>query len=124
MRLFKRGTAEHADASVGGPVFTSDNHAVGQIKEVQEGGFLVDVTMGKDYWLADRDVRSNGEEGVVLAFTEAELEDYKRESAPPETVPEGLPYTTVAIITDEEQMQTRERMERELAEQRQKLHDN
>lgn len=123
MGLFKRGTKD-VEIGVGRPVFTSDNQAVGQIKEMQEGGFLVDVTLGKDYWLADRDVKSSGEAGVVLIFTKAELEEYQREEAPPETVPEGVPYTTAAIISDEEQMQMRERMERELAEQRQKLHDN
>lgn len=124
MGLFKRGTNEGEGIAVGRQVFTSDNHAVGHIKERQEGGFLVDVTMGKDYWLADRDVQSTTEDGVVLHLTKAELLDYKREEAPPETVPEGAHYTAAALISDEEQMEMRQRMERELAEQRQKLHDN
>lgn len=124
MRLFKRGTTASEGIAVGRPVLTSDHHAIGHIRELQEGGFLVDITMGKDYWLADRDVQADTKEGLVLSFNKAELEDYRREEPPPETVPEGAHFTTAAFITDEEQMQMRERMERELAEQREKLHEN
>jgi hypothetical protein len=124
MGLFKRDAAATGDPAVGSELFTADGHSVGRVKELRDGGILVDVSFGKDYWLAGRDIADVDERGVVLSFNEAELEDYKREDPPPADVPEGVPFTTAALISDEEQMQMRERMERELAEQRQKLNEN
>jgi hypothetical protein len=124
MGLFNKETADAEGVGVGSEVFTSDGHSLGRIKEMSEGGFLVDVSLGKDYWLGGRDIDSVDERGVVLVFAHAELEEYKREEPPPEDVVEGIPFTTAALISDEEQAQMRERMERELAEQRRKLHEN
>jgi|SRR5688500_18688547 hypothetical protein len=122
MGLFRR--QQKPNSEVGRPVFTSDHHKLGEIKEVHEGAIRIDASLGKDYWLSERDVQSNTEEGAVVIFSKAELEDYQREEPPPRDVPAGIPYTDEALISDEEQMQMRERMERELAEQRQRLHDN
>jgi hypothetical protein len=122
MGLFRR--QQKPNSEVGRPVFTSDHHKLGEIKEVHEGAIRIDASLGKDYWLSERDLQSNTEEGAVVIFSKAELEDYQREEPPPRDVPAGIPYTDEALISDEEQLQMRERMERELAEQRQRLHDN
>jgi hypothetical protein len=122
MRLFKK--AGQPGSQVGLPVFTSDDHHIGDVKEVEDGAIRIDAPMGKDYWLSERDVQSTTEERVMVNFMEDELDDYKREERPPDSVPEGIPYTRAGLVTDEEQMHMREQVEREMEEQRQRLHDN
>ena len=123
MRLFRKNLEPGSE--VGRPVFTSDNHHIGDIKELNDGGLLIDSPMGRDYWLSERDVQSSTEERVVLIFTKDELDEYKREERPPASVPEGIPTSTRAgLMNDDEQMQIRQRMEQELAEQHRKLSDN
>lgn len=122
MRFFKK--APERGSGIGRPIFTADGEKLGEVKEIEAGGIRVRVTLGKDYWLARRDVEADDEDRVVLAFRKDELDEYKRDEAPPESVPEGIPYTTAAIISDEEQAHMREKMERELEEQRQRLRDN
>ncbi len=102
-------------------VYTADNEKIGHVKERREGGILIDNAMGKDYWLAERDVASNAKDRVVLIFSKSELDEYKREEPPPEDVPEGIPFTDAAFITEEEQMRMRRQMEDELAQQRSHL---
>ncbi len=131
MRLFKRNTIEEIQVATGCPVFTADNEALGYVKEVRAETFSVDVTMGQDYWLSINHVRSCNDKELMLDFSKAELDDYKLEDpsgiekaheAPIEN--EFVTQAHGSIISDEEQMQTRERMEREMVEQRQKLNEN
>ncbi len=132
MRLFKRGgTTAEIEVATGCPVFSADNEALGYVKEVGAETFQVDVPMGQDYWLSINHVRSCNDKELILDFSKGELDDYKLEGpsgiekaheAPIEN--EFVTQAHGSIITDEEQMQTRERMEREMAEQHQKLNDN
>ena len=131
MRLFKRGATEDIEVAAGCPVFTADNEALGYVKEVGAETFKIDVPMGKDYWLSINHVRSCNDKELVLDFNQSELESHKLEDASSIEKAHEAPieneFVTQAhgsIISDEEQMQTRERMEREMAEQRQKLHNN
>jgi hypothetical protein len=64
---------------------------------------------------------TNAKDRVVLIFSKSELDEYKREEPPPEDVPEGIPFTDAAFITEEEQMRMRRQMEDELAQQRSHL---
>jgi hypothetical protein len=131
MRLFKRGTAEHVEVATGCPVFTSDNEALGYVSEIREGAFRVDVPLGRDYWLSESHVQNATDTQVMVDFEKECLDDFKlaepsgiekAHEAPIEN--EFVTQAKGSIISDEEQMQMRGRMERELAEQRQKLHDN
>lgn len=131
MRLFRRGATEDIQVAEGCPVFTADNEALGYVKEVGAETFRIDVPMGRDYWLSINHVRSCNDKELILDFGKAELDDYKLDDpsgiekaheAPIEN--EFVTQAHGSIISDEEQMQTRERMEREMAEQRQKLQNN
>ena len=133
MGLFKRGTSEEVSVATGCPVFTSDNEALGYVKEVREGAFKVDVPMGRDYWLSESCVRSASEHQLIVDFEKDRLDEYKLdqdeaqiegEAHKPPLENEFFTQAQGSIISDEEQMEQRERMERELAEQRQKLHEN
>lgn len=130
MRLFKRGSTETEIVS-GVPVFSSDNEALGYVKETGGETFHVDVPMGRDYWLSVNHVASANDKELILDFSKGELDDYKLEQpsgieraheAPIEN--EFVAQARGSVISDEEQMQMRERMERELAEQSRKLHEN
>jgi hypothetical protein len=134
----------------GCPVFTSDGEQLGDVKEVSGDYFKVDAPMARDYWLSCDRVSSSADDRVVLNLTKDELGGYKLEAPGPAMTthdgdremeretrrnhepgydPEsrGEPIiggTSDALISEEEQRQQRERMERELAEQRRHLpHD-
>lgn len=117
MRLFKKTDEEHP------AVYTADHERIGHVKERRQGGILIDNALGRDYWLAERDVDFSGNDGLTLIFGKSELEDYKREEPPPPEVPEGARFTDAAFITQAEQLRMRRQMEDELAEQRRNLPD-
>jgi hypothetical protein len=131
MKLFKRGGTERPEVTIGCPVYTADHQDLGSVKELREGAFRIDVPMGRDYWIADSHVQTINESELILDFQKDWLDQYKLDDAPDFTESHKEPieneYLSQAhgsIISDEEQMQMRERMERELAEQRRKLHEN
>jgi hypothetical protein len=85
----------------------------------------VDVPLGRDYWLSESHVQNATDTQVMVDFEKESLDDFKlaepsgiekAHEAPIEN--EFVTQAKGSIISDEE------RMERELAEQRQKLHDN
>ena len=88
MRLFRK--APPPGSEVGRPVFTADGHHIGKIKEVEGNALRIDSRMSKDYWLSRRDVEASTDDRVTVIFTSEELDDYKREERPPETVPQGV----------------------------------
>ena len=88
MRLFRKSAS--ADSEVGRPVFTSDDHHIGAVRQVEGNGIRIDSRMSKDYWLSRRDVQYSTEDRVVLKFGNEELDDYKRDDPPPDSVPEGI----------------------------------
>jgi hypothetical protein len=131
MRLFKRGTTEKPEVVLGCTVLSSDGQVLGKVKELGEGSFKVDVSMGRDYWLTETHIDSIDEGGLVVDFQKDWLDQYKQDEAPDFEESHKEPIENEffsqahgSVITDEEQMQIRERMERELAEQRQKLNEN
>lgn len=59
------------------PVFTSDGHKLGKVKEVRNGCFKVDVRMAPDYWLGMACVGSVTSDGVMLSVDKDHLDDAK-----------------------------------------------
>jgi hypothetical protein len=66
---------------VGTPVWTSDQHHLGEIKEISGRYFKVDAAMQPDYWLPGACVRSSTPTEVVLAVPEDAVGDQKVEEA-------------------------------------------
>lgn len=66
-----------SDIKPGLPVYTSDNHQIGTVKEVAERAFKVDAPMRPDYWLRREAVLSFSSERVTLDVDREGLERFK-----------------------------------------------
>ncbi|MCC6381631.1 MAG: hypothetical protein IT304_03935 [Dehalococcoidia bacterium] len=110
-----------AAAAVGAAVFSADGEQFGRVRETRGGYFKVDVPWATDYWLSTAYVaRYEGNE-VWLAIPRSEIDEHRLEE--PGLEPSADPHratTADAVISDEEALAQRERMERELAEQRER----
>jgi len=117
--------------NAGVPVLTSDGKELGTVKEVADGAFKVDVPMRPDYWLARSAILSSAPDRVTMSF-ESELAESYRLGGPGEvTVVVDEPEPTIdpllnnaghpILLDEDEQQAQRERMERELEEQRKRL---
>ena len=98
------------------PVFTSDGEQFGYVKEIQGGYFKLDVPMALDYWLSRAYIADSTLDRVTLSLNKNEVEEH-RLSAPGL---EGREHSE-GVISDADMLSQRERMERELEEQRKKL---
>src|SRR4029078_849314 len=110
------------EVGVGMPIISEDDERIGSVKDI-EGNFIKgDAFMSRDYWLhADYAVRvSDG--SVHMSFPKRDLAAYKMNS-PALAVEEAehLEPPEGAVIGEDDQLQTRINMERELAEQRREL---
>jgi hypothetical protein len=105
----------------GQPVYTADGKRLGPIKEVQTGRFKISVRFGRDYWLSCRQVTTSDPDAVVMGFGSDELSEYKLRLIDEERY---LEPEADAVISTDEQTEQRERMERELREQRRNLSRN
>lgn len=97
------------------PVFSLEGQKVGFVNEIHGGYFKIDTPMARDYWLSDAYISESTLDRVQLTLRKAEM-DKHRLSAPGA---EG--QTGDGIISDEEALTQRERMERELAMQNERL---
>jgi hypothetical protein len=61
---------------VGLPVYTSDGHQLGRVKEADERCFLVDVRFAFDYWLSMRAVAAVHRGRVLLGIDKRHVEEY------------------------------------------------
>lgn len=66
-----------SDIKPGLPVFTSDNHQLGTVKDVADGSFKVDVPMRPDFWLSREAVLSFSAERVTLDVAKDEVDRFK-----------------------------------------------
>ena len=63
-------------------VFTLDGKSLGEILEVREGCFKLDVPFKPDYWLSCTEVWSADEGGVHVNFPRSELHSHRVEAPP------------------------------------------
>jgi hypothetical protein len=63
--------------AVGSKVYTSDGEELGDVKEVRDDRFKVDVSMMPDYWLPNSAVTSADAGTVRLAYPKDSIGDHK-----------------------------------------------
>ncbi len=101
----------------GKAIFSSDGTDIGRVKDTRGGYFSVDVSMKPDYWLSTRYILVN-RDVVVLSLRNAEIDAHKLDAPglelDGETGGDG-------VISAEQALSQRERMERELAMQNSRL---
>lgn len=102
---------------IGCKVVSLDGARLGEVKEIRAGSFKVDAPMQRDYWLEQTCITSSAADCVTVSFPESELESHKRPASPGED-----PAELARANTDAE-LAPRERMERELDAQRNRLQD-
>lgn len=129
-------TGEAGDMLIGYTAFSADGEPLGSVAEVRADSMRMDVAMKPDYWLETARIASIGEGRITMDFAYRELAQQMRARAAEGATPEGgrsaegfeetedvpeLPKNV--ILSEEEQMEQRIRMEAELAEQRKSLPD-
>lgn len=116
-------TGQQTGPRVGAAVMAKDGEQVGKVSEISGSFFKVDAPMRRDFWLSVEYVGLCAPDKVQLAFEKKELGDHKL--AGPGIEPAEDPMREMArdavILTDDELLEQRARMERELAEQRKGL---
>ena len=119
-------TQQTFDLEPGTPVFAADGNRLGTVKEVEGTYFKIDVRLARDYWLDQDCIAYTGETGVTLALASEDVGTYKLKN-PRQDLTIEEPRTDPgqdSLITTEEQMDQRERMERQLEDQRRNLPNN
>ena len=104
----------------GQEIVDAAGEGIGLVREVQGGYFKVDSAMARDYWLSCAYIESG--ERLRLALINGELDQHKLDEPGMEPVVDSdSGARTDAILTSDEALAQRERMERELEEQRRRL---
>jgi hypothetical protein len=101
---------------------SSDGEQLGTVKATHGSYLSVDAPRHRDYWLAAEHISSSTREHVTFCFSKGELEQYELKE--PGLEPSEDPFREIvedAVISPDEQLEQRVRMERELADQRQRL---
>lgn len=108
--------------AVGAAVFAADGEQFGRLRETRGGYFKIDVPWALDFWLSTAYVARYQDNQVWLTIPRSEVDEHRLEA--PGLEPSSDPHRATAIdavISDDEALAQRERMERELAEQREQL---
>jgi hypothetical protein len=104
------------DAREGATAVASDGEKLGTVAGV-EGRFIkVNVPLGRDYWLSADYVIDETPERVTFGFIKKDLRAYRE--AKPSIAADPLVDQQDAVLSQQAQVEQRERMERELAAQR------
>jgi hypothetical protein len=104
------------DARPGAAVVTCDGKKLGEVAETDGHYIKVDVRFGRDYWLKADYVVDEAGGRVTFGFEKKDLGAYRVDK--PAIAADPLVDQQDAIISGEEQVEQRRRMERELEEQR------
>jgi hypothetical protein len=103
----------------GCPIYTSDGQQIGTLAEMHNDYLRVNAPMRKDFWVK-ADFAVACEPGRVdLTFTKDDLNAYKLDNIDREDPLKE--QGSDLLVSEEEQMEQRMRMERDLAEQRKRL---
>lgn len=110
----------------GAAVYTTDGNELGAVKAVRDAAFKIDAPMRPDYWLSRATVLSTTPERITVNIESSNVAAFQlseEQATSPDSDPnEGLnPLHKPIILDEDEQQAQRERMERELAEQRKGL---
>jgi hypothetical protein len=99
-------------------VYATGGTFVGVIVEIRGGYFAVELPDGDSFWLSKRYAEIANKDGVHLSLSRDELAAH-RLSAP--GLEDAESARADAVIGDDEALEQRERMERELAGQRDRM---
>ena len=99
----------------GRDVISRDGQQIGTVKEVHGGYFHVDVSMAPDYWLSSLYAVSADATGIRLTLAKDEIDLHKIDKPGMEPVDAMAGHRSDAILSDQQALEQRERMERELA---------
>ena len=109
----------------GCPIVTADGEEIGTLANVADEAVKVSAPLRRDFWIDADYVRSCDDGRIELSFIKKDLGAYKLDSyrhgdktQPDDPLAEGKQDH---IVSDGEQLETRLRMERELADQRHEL---
>jgi hypothetical protein len=97
------------------PVYASDGQQFGYVKEIQGGYFKIDVPMAKDFWLSTTYISDCTMDKVTLSLPKEEIEEHRL------SAPGAENQNSDQVLSDTDALAQRERMERELEEQRARL---
>jgi hypothetical protein len=107
---------------VGATALTSEGEPLGTVKETHGSYLFVDAPRHRDYWLSTEHISGTTRERVTFCFSKGELDQYELKE--PGLEPWEDPFREIvedSIVSPDEQLEQRVRMERELAEQRRRL---
>ncbi|HZP56622.1 MAG TPA: hypothetical protein VFC53_03595 [Dehalococcoidia bacterium] len=108
--------------ALGRPLFTADGARLGEVADVHGSYLKVSTAWRRDFWLSGEYLDSTSEDGATLTFDKSHLDEHKLSE--PGLEPEDDPFRRIAaesVVPPDEQLRQRELVERELAEQRQRL---
>ncbi|MFN8616959.1 MAG: hypothetical protein U0837_07655 [Dehalococcoidia bacterium] len=97
------------------PVFSADGHQAGYVSEIHGGYFKLDVPMAKDYWLSTVYIAGSTLDRVSLTLKKDEMDEHRL------SAPGAEAQDPDFVISDVQALSQRERMERELAAQNERL---
>ncbi len=103
------------DARRGAAVITEDGKKLGEVADVEGRYIKVDVRFGRDYWLQADYVTEESPESITFGFARKDLGAYRVDR--PVMAADPLVDQQDAVLSQQAQVEQRERMERELAEQ-------
>ncbi len=99
------------------PVSTRDGQQFGYVKEIHGGYFKIDVPMARDFWLSREYIAENSLDSVVLSLRKDELDDHRLS----EPGLDPVDSDDSGVLSAAEALSQRERMERELEAQRERM---
>ncbi len=103
------------EPAVDTPVVTADGEQFGYVKEVQGGYFKIDVSMQPDYWLSTFYIANATMDRVTLKLRKDEVDEHRL------SAPGAENQNADHIVSDAQALEQRERMERELEAQRERM---
>jgi hypothetical protein len=106
--------------ATGDAVLTSDGEQIGTVAEVAHGAIKVDAPLHPSFWIEGDYVVKSERGRTALTFERKDLGAYRMD-APRRDEDPAVELEVDRVISEREQMETRLRMERELAEQREAL---
>ena len=110
----------HAGVRPGDAVLTRDREQFAHVKSVRGSYFELDVAQRGDFWLSNLYVASADDGCVVLNVSRDEVYEH-RLNAPGIDAAEFHDQLDAGVLDDEETLAQRERMERELERQRERM---
>lgn len=121
MKLFGRSGTKQGEMApaINTPVQTADGHEVGFVKDLQGGYFEVAASGGDNFWLSCDHLVKVADRAVTVDFDAASLGEHRLNN--PGIEPQHDPDRAAirdALLSDEEALEQRERMEQELLGQR------